>query len=63
MMTGGQTKFNLSNEKEGSEAGGIIRLSKNRGKLKVIGATADELIKHEERLDLVAKSGQCIWRG
>ncbi|WP_394393172.1 DNA polymerase III subunit epsilon [Shewanella woodyi] len=63
MMTGGQTKFNLSSEKEGSEGGGIRRLSQSRNKLKVITATADELAMHEERLNLVAKSGQCIWRG
>jgi len=63
MMTGGQTKFNLSSEKAGEEGGGINRLDRNRANLKVIRATADELTKHEERLDLVAKSGQCIWRG
>ena len=63
IMTGGQTKFNLSSEKAGQEEGGIIKLPKERAKLKVISATADELTRHEERLDLVAKSGQCIWRG
>ncbi|QQX78443.1 DNA polymerase III subunit epsilon [Shewanella sp. KX20019] len=63
IMTGGQTKFNLSSEEAGQEGGGINKLSKDRAKLKVISATADELIRHEERLDLVAKSGQCIWRG
>lgn len=63
LMTGGQTKFNLSSEKAGQEGGGINRLSSERTKLKVIAATADELIRHEERLDLVAKSGQCLWRG
>lgn len=63
MMTGGQTKFNLSSEKAGEEGGGINRLDRSRANLKVIRATADELTKHEERLDLVAKSGQCIWRG
>ncbi|ABV36602.1 DNA-directed DNA polymerase [Shewanella sediminis HAW-EB3] len=63
MMTGGQTKFNLSGDKAGEGEGGIIRLNSNRANLKVIRATADELTKHEERLDLVAKSGQCIWRG
>ncbi|MGL4712322.1 MAG: DNA polymerase III subunit epsilon, partial [Shewanella sp.] len=31
--------------------------------LKVIGASADELTMHEQRLDLVAKSGKCLWRG
>ncbi|ACJ29048.1 DNA polymerase III, epsilon subunit [Shewanella piezotolerans WP3] len=63
IMTGGQTKFNLSSEKAGQEGGGINRLPKDRAKLKVISASADELTRHEERLDLVAKSGQCIWRG
>lgn len=63
IMTGGQTKFELSNEKPGQEGGGIQRLAPNRTKLKVIAAAADELTMHEQRLDLVAKSGQCIWRG
>ncbi|MDB2387046.1 DNA polymerase III subunit epsilon [Shewanella sp.] len=63
IMTGGQTKFNLSSEKAGQEGGGIIKLPTERTKLKVISASADELTKHEARLDLVAKSGQCIWRG
>ncbi|MDF0535893.1 DNA polymerase III subunit epsilon [Shewanella sp. A32] len=63
-MTGGQTKFNLSLDAgaaEGAE-GGIIRLDNNRPKLKVISASADELSMHEQRLDLVAKSGKCLWR-
>ncbi|MCL1058721.1 DNA polymerase III subunit epsilon [Shewanella gelidimarina] len=63
IMTGGQTNFNLSSEKAGQEGGGINKLPRDRAKLKVISATADELTRHEERLDLVAKSGQCIWRG
>ena len=62
LMTGGQTKFNLSMESEGQEDGGIIRLAQNRESLKVIPANADELLKHEERLDLVAKAGKCVWR-
>ncbi|BCV66774.1 DNA polymerase III subunit epsilon [Shewanella carassii] len=61
-MTGGQTKFNLSSDQAGQEAGGIVRLDANRAKLKVITASADELNKHEQRLDLVAKSGKCLWR-
>ncbi|WP_110457959.1 DNA polymerase III subunit epsilon [Shewanella algidipiscicola] len=63
IMTGGQTKFELSNEKLGQEGGGIQRLAPDRAKLKVIAAAADELTMHEQRLDLVEKSGQCIWRG
>lgn len=62
-MTGGQTKFNLSSEKAGQESGGIFRLSTDRDQLKVIVASADELARHEARLDLVEKSGNCIWRG
>ncbi|MGB0894712.1 MAG: DNA polymerase III subunit epsilon [Parashewanella sp.] len=63
LMTGGQTKFNLNNEKAGQEGGGIRRLPQDREKLKVIMASADELLKHEQRLDLVEKSGSCLWRG
>lgn len=62
MMTGGQTKFNLSSDAASETAGGIIRLTQDRAKLKVISASADELTKHEERLDLVAKGGMCVWR-
>ena len=63
IMTGGQTKFNLSNEEAGQEAGGIQRFDPQSLNLKVIGASADELTMHEQRLDLVAKSGKCLWRG
>lgn len=63
IMTGGQTKLKLTNEEEGQEEGSIMRLDANRRMLKVIEATADELTKHEQRLDLVGKSGQCLWRG
>jgi len=62
-MTGGQTKFNLAEEQAGQQEGGIVRLAQNRPALKVIAATADELGNHEQRLDLVAKSGKCLWRG
>lgn len=63
IMTGGQTKLKLTNEEEGQEGGGIMRLNADRPILKVIAASADELNKHEQRLDLVEKSGQCLWRG
>ena len=62
LMTGGQTKLNLSMDSQGQELGGIVRLSENRENLKVISASADELLKHEARLDLVAKAGKCVWR-
>ncbi|MBE8168758.1 MAG: DNA polymerase III subunit epsilon [Shewanella sp.] len=62
LMTGGQTKFNLNSDKAGQQTGSIQRLSESRDKLKVVAATADELNDHEQRLELVAKSGNCIWR-
>ncbi|MEI6858385.1 MAG: DNA polymerase III subunit epsilon [Shewanella sp.] len=61
IMTGGQTKFNLSSD-TGEGASGIMRLSQERTKLKVIAASVDELAKHEARLDIVAKGGHCVWR-
>ncbi|WP_076536333.1 DNA polymerase III subunit epsilon [Shewanella sp. UCD-KL21] len=63
VMTGGQIGFNLSNEKVGQEGGGIQLIDQNEFNLKVIQATADELVSHDERLDLVKKSGKCLWRG
>ncbi|MGI2023290.1 DNA polymerase III subunit epsilon [Shewanella glacialipiscicola] len=63
IMTGGQTKFNLSNEEVGQEGGGIQCFDPQSLNLKVIAASADELTMHEQRLDLVAKSGKCLWRG
>ena len=65
MMTGGQTKLNLSGQNS-SDAGSeevIRRLTSDRKPLKVIRATADELEQHEQRLDLVEnKGGACLWR-
>lgn len=64
MMTGGQTALNLSSDggNEG-EVGGIIRLDKSRKPLKVIAASAEELVEHENRLDIIEKSaGFCLWR-
>ena len=64
-MTGGQVKLNLNqNKDEGStqQAGAIRRLSADRAPLVVLRATEQEHAAHEERLDLVAKGGQCLWR-
>ncbi|MGI2169860.1 DNA polymerase III subunit epsilon [Shewanella sp. MF05960] len=63
IMTGGQIKFNLSNEKAGQEGGGIKKIDTSAFNLKVVGASADEIVLHEQRLDLIAKSGKCLWRG
>lgn len=66
MMTGGQTKLNLSGsgQQDASEQSqGIRRLSNQRKPLKVLRASADELEQHEQRLDLVEKQGgTCLWR-
>lgn len=64
MMTGGQTRLNLAGQdKSGNDDVGIRRLANDRKPLKIIRASADELTKHEERLDIVADAGgKCIWR-
>jgi len=62
LMTGGQTdlKFNSGQSEEGGET--IKRAASGRKALKVLRASADELDAHNERLDLVEKSGACLWR-
>ncbi|MBE0368894.1 DNA polymerase III subunit epsilon [Pseudoalteromonas sp. MMG013] len=64
-MTGGQKKLNLAsgNETGGNkQQGDIIRLSADRQPLKVILASADEVVAHEERLKVVNKDGNTIWQ-
>ncbi len=62
LMTGGQTdlKFGSGESSDGSEE--IIRVASGRKALKVLRASADEITAHNERLDLVEKSGACLWR-
>jgi len=65
MMTGGQTalEFNAgsqANSDSGSE--NVKRVAAGRKSLKVLYATADELNAHKDRLDIVEKAGQCLWR-
>lgn len=64
MMTGGQTRLNLSGSDKGEEDDlSIRRLSGERKPLKIVRASADELKQHEERLDIVEKEGgKCLWR-
>lgn len=66
LMTGGQTKLNLSSDsqqQDGANAGGVRRLAADRPALKVIRASEPELSAHEARLDLVMKKGgSCLWR-
>ena len=65
-MTGGQTNLSLSSgeEEEGGVTGAAIRrLAGVRPRLRVVTATADELVLHDERLQKIDKSsgGNCIW--
>ncbi|MEJ3599060.1 DNA polymerase III subunit epsilon [Vibrio vulnificus] len=61
LMTGGQTslEFNANSQEGGGED---IRRVAGRKSLKVLRATADELEAHQSRLDIVEKSGTCLWR-
>ncbi|WP_070968503.1 DNA polymerase III subunit epsilon [Vibrio sonorensis] len=64
LMTGGQTKlqFGGDDSESGGAGEGIRRAVSGRKTLKVLKACADELDAHDKRLDLVAKSGSCLWR-
>ncbi len=64
MMTGGQTSIQFGGGNSEGETGGesIKRVAAGRKTLKVIAASADELEAHDARLDIVAKSGSCLWR-
>ncbi|MGO2508933.1 MAG: DNA polymerase III subunit epsilon [Vibrio hibernica] len=63
LMTGGQTsmQFNAGQSKDGGVGETIRRVSSDRV-LKVLKASDEEQQQHEERLDLVAKKGACLWR-
>lgn len=63
LMTGGQTamQFNAGQAKDG-EIGETIKRVQGRKVLKVLKASNDELQKHEERLDVFAEKGTCLWR-
>ena len=64
MMTGGQTSIQFGGSNSDGDTGGesIKRVAEGRKTLKVISASADELKAHDARLDIVAKSGSCLWR-
>jgi DNA polymerase-3 subunit epsilon len=64
-MTGGQTALSLSAddlEQQGASSD-IRRLDVNRPVLRIITATAEELLAHEERLAAINKASgqQCLW--
>ena len=61
LMSGGQKDLNLANNESGKNDTGR-RLRQNLSPLSVIHANQEELTEHESRLDLVQKSGSCLWR-
>lgn len=65
-MTRKQEVFNLTNtdgDDENSSGNAIRRIHHDRSPLKVISASADELLAHDERLSIIAKKGGTpIWQ-
>ncbi len=65
-MTGGQVSLSLGadTKEAGTQAGGIRRLSPDRGPLTVLRATSEELAAHQERLEDIDKASgeQCLWK-
>jgi len=61
LMSGGQKDLNLANNESGQNNTGR-RARQNLSPLTVVHANQEELEAHESRLDLVAKSGSCLWR-
>lgn len=68
LMTGGQTSLGLDdNEDDGltdTAVGSIKKLALDQwSELPIVTASADELLLHNERLDLIEKSaGKALWR-
>ncbi|WP_028118039.1 DNA polymerase III subunit epsilon [Ferrimonas senticii] len=56
-MTGGQTKLEFSSDSSGA-AGGFTRVAKDQPRPKVIVASAEELVNHQSRMELVSNA---IW--
>lgn len=63
-MTRKQETLNLqSGDSNGADANAIRRVNKARPKLKVLAASADELLEHEKRLAIVNEKGaEPIWQ-
>ncbi|WP_072669982.1 DNA polymerase III subunit epsilon [Vibrio injensis] len=64
LMTGGQTSLQFSASSQSGEPAGsfVQRVQGERKNLKVLRASADEIEAHQQRLDVVEKSGICLWR-
>lgn len=64
-MTGGQTSlaFSLDGEQQQSDGGEHIQRVARTSGLRVVAASDEEIMAHEQRLDLVMKKGgSCLWR-
>lgn len=67
LMTGGQTALSLggnqSKNEEGGDQNALRRLAGNRKPLPIILATDDELVLHDQKLAVIAKSSgdNCVW--
>ncbi|RLM21851.1 DNA polymerase III subunit epsilon [Brenneria alni] len=66
-MTGGQTSLTFAMEgevqRQENESESIQRITRPASALKVLYANEEELMRHEQRLDLIAKKGgSCLWR-
>lgn len=67
LMTGGQTALSLGGNQSKNEEGGdqneLRRLAGNRKPLPVILATEEELVSHDQKLTVIAKSSgdNCVW--
>ncbi len=63
-MTGGQTRLTLSDSDEAGHEETIQRLSADREPLKILRATEQELINHENYMDMIEEKsdGEVIWR-
>lgn len=65
-MTGGQTSIAFSMDNDNNTqvvTGDIQRITRPAGGLKIVYADDAEQLAHEQRLDIVAKKGNCLWRG
>lgn len=64
-MTGGQTSMLVEEDgfNDGTDAGRIRRLSKDRTKLKIIHSDESELEAHRKYIEFLEKEsgGQCVW--
>ena len=63
-MTGGQGHLSLEDEQSSED--GIVKhkmLDRNRGQLRLIEPTAEELLAHRQRLDAINQDsgGKCVW--